>query len=525
MSKDQVGFFLNFLLLTLALTFAIDYFFPSKPIGEVLSEGRLPTELAEQPTPPKNLYEFSTSNQSVFIDKDTGNIEKITLKNYFDKDKNPIATLFEKSEDNTGHQSFRTGLIVKQFNSKTKTDEPAELTFSQVDITESEGSLIVSRTSDSDITFIQKYTPSKNYAFDIKETIINNSEQELEAYSFTQLENTHQALQPGTIPGFYMFQGASFHTDNTKYNKIPFSKYKKSKFNEFSKEGWYAFSQRYFVTAVSPQYPGTYYSKHLTHSDEAIAGHLSQVKNIASGQSTVDNISIYSGPEKVSYLTDFAPKLDMVIDYGMLWPIAKVFFYLLTFIHQFVHNWGVAIILTTFVMKIVFLYHSQKSFIAMEKVKALQPQLEKIKEQHKEDQQMFYQEMTKLYSTHKVSPMSGILLNFIQIPFFIAFYSVLMESIELRGASFGWWITDLSLKDPFYVLPVLMGAIMFIQQYLSPPPQDETMAFVMRLLPVIFTFFFLQFPSGLVLYWLSNTIFTVIHMGIMKSAFARNTSG
>lgn len=518
MSKDQIGFILNFLILTLILNFAMGYFFSSDTNDVEDLSGRAPTELTKKTTLNQQYTTFSTEKQKLYFNSSTGDLAKIELLDYQNSNNENIQTLF--SEENAdGYQLFSTGIIIKKPDG---THEDLVFDQTKMNLTDN-GFEIIRKSSADNIEFIHTYREDEAYTLVLDQKLNNLSNEPISIYTYNQLENTHKAMQPGTIPGMYMFQGASFHTDTTSYTKIPFSKFKKSKFNELSNSGWFSFSQRYFVSAIKPSYKGNFYSKYLPSSEESIAGHLSEEETLMPLSSTIKTLKFFSGPEEAGLLKNFDTKLDMVVDYGMLWPIAKVFFYLLTIIHSFVHNWGLSIIVTTLVIKLAFSYHSQKSFVAMDKMRKLQPELEKIKEQHKDNQQQLYTAMTGLYSTHKVNPMSGLLLNFIQIPFFIAFYSVLMESIELRGADF-LWIADLSMKDPLYILPITMGLTMFIQQFLSPPPQDETMALVMRLMPVIFTFFFLQFPSGLVLYWLSNTIFTIIHMGLTRRASAGNSS-
>jgi len=275
--------------------------------------------------------------------------------------------------------------------------------------------------------------------------------------------------------------------------------------------GWAAMIQHYFLTAVIPNQSAqnNYYAKPLG-DDRYAVGVVEPLATVAPGQSQDLTSKIYIGPESQDKLAAIAPGLELTIDYGILTVIAKPIFWLLEKIHSVVGNWGVAIILLTLLIKLVFYKLSETSYRSMARMKKFQPKLKQLKENYGEDKAVFQQKMMKLYKEEKINPLGGCLPIFIQMPVFIALYWVLLYSVEMRQAPFMLWIQDLSAQDPYYILPVIMGITMFIQQKLNPSAMmDEMQQKVMKLLPFIFTIFFLFFPAGLVLYWVVNNILSV----------------
>ena len=227
------------------------------------------------------------------------------------------------------------------------------------------------------------------------------------------------------------------------------------------------------------------------------------------GQSGSTGANFYAGPKDQYRLRKFLQYLDLSVDYGWLWWIAQPLFWLLIKIYGFVGNWGVAIILLTVLIKAAFFKLSATSYRSMANMRRVQPQLVALRERYAEDKQKQSQEMMNLYRREKINPLSGCLPILVQMPVFIALYWVLMESVELRQAPFFGWIQDLSVMDPYFILPFIMGASMWFQQKLAPPPPDPMQAKVMQWMPIIFTFFFLWFPAGLVLYWVTNNLLSI----------------
>ncbi len=230
---------------------------------------------------------------------------------------------------------------------------------------------------------------------------------------------------------------------------------------------------------------------------------------VAGGTNQILNNILYIGPKIQQELEKIAPGLELTVDYGVLTFIAKPIFWLLTKIHNFVSNWGWSIILLTMLIKLVFYKLSEASYKSMANMRKVQPRLAAMKERFGDDRQKMNQAMMKMYKEEKINPLGGCLPILVQIPVFISLYWVLLESVELRQADWIFWFTDLSAKDPYFVLPLLMGITMFIQQKLNPPPMDPMQAKIMSALPIVFTVFFAFFPSGLVLYWVVNNTLSI----------------
>jgi YidC/Oxa1 family membrane protein insertase len=230
---------------------------------------------------------------------------------------------------------------------------------------------------------------------------------------------------------------------------------------------------------------------------------------LAPGDKTVLKTRFYAGPKEHHRLEQAAEGLVLTVDYGWLTFIAAPLFWVLEWLHKLVNNWGWAIILLTILIKILFYPLSVASYRSMAQMKKLQPRIQQLKERYKDDRQKFQQAMMEVYKTEKINPLGGCLPILIQIPVFIALYWVLLESVELRLAPWALWIKDLSSPDPYFVLPILMGATMLAQQWLNPQPLDDLQKKVMYALPVVFTFMFLFFPSGLVLYWVVQNILSI----------------
>ena len=275
--------------------------------------------------------------------------------------------------------------------------------------------------------------------------------------------------------------------------------------------GWAAMIQQYFLSAIVPsqEAQNNYYAKPLAEGRYAV-GVVEPMMEIGAGQSGELSSQLYIGPVSQKHLAEIAPGLELTIDYGILTILSEPLFWLLEKIHSVVGNWGVAIILLTVLIKLLFYKLSEASYRSMARLKKFQPKLQQLKENYGDDKAIFQQKMMKLYKEEKINPLGGCLPIFIQMPVFIALYWVLLYSVEMRQAPFMLWIQDLSAQDPYYILPVIMGVTMYIQQKLNPSAMmDEMQQKVMKMLPFIFTFFFLWFPAGLVLYWVVNNILSV----------------
>jgi len=282
------------------------------------------------------------------------------------------------------------------------------------------------------------------------------------------------------------------------------------------KGGWVAMIQHYFAGAWIPN-PDTsnyYYSK-AEPGSPYLLGTMSPNKMVAAGATGNYSMGAYIGPKIQDLMSEAAPNLDRTVDYGWLWMIAQPLFLGLSLIHSFLGNWGWSIITLTLLIKLAFFHLSATSYKSMARMRKLQPKMVQLRERHGDDRQKMNQAMMELYKTEKINPLSGCLPILVQIPVFIALYWTLLESVELRHAPFMFWLTDLATHDPYFVLPVLMGLSMLIQQRLNPAPPDPIQAKVMMALPFVFTFFFLWFPSGLVLYWVVNNILSIAQQWVI----------
>ena len=362
-----------------------------------------------------------------------------------------------------------------------------------------------------DITVLKKiYLDDTGYKINIENTVINKSEKAWAGRQYRQIRR--KSAGEGRSWVTPTFTGGAFY-DGT-YNKISYSEIseKKPKFNVQS--GWIAMMEHYFVSAwfFPKDENNLFYTKEILVDDsrsDYIIGARSEATLIQPSESAVLKSNLYVGPKLQKELEKLAEGLELTIDYGVLTFISKPLFWLLDKIYSFVGNWGWSIILLTLLIKLAFYKLSETSYKSMAKMKQFSPKIQSIRERYGSDRQKMNQAMMDMYRQEKINPLGGCWPILIQIPVFIALYWVLLESVELRQADFIFWLNDLSAKDPFYVLPLIMGASMYFQQKLNPTPPDPMQAKVMQMLPIIFTAFFAFFPSGLVLYWVVNNLLSI----------------
>jgi YidC/Oxa1 family membrane protein insertase len=350
-----------------------------------------------------------------------------------------------------------------------------------------------------------------SYLIDVSEEITNGTNAPLSTTAYFQLTRDDKA--PAGDPNMVKtFTGPALYTEQEKFQKIAFSDIDKGKFPaKPTDNGWVAMVQHYFVAALLPRdkTPREFYAQKLGEDFYSVGVKIA-VGPIAPGASARTSVPLYAGPEYQDQLKAIAPGLELVVDYGWLTVIAVPLFWVLKFFHGWTGNWGLAIILLTVLIKLVFFPLSAASYRSMAKMKLVTPRLAKIREQYADDRMKMNQAMMDLYKTEKINPLGGCLPIVVQIPVFIALYWVLLASVELRHAPFYGWITDLSAEDPYYVLPALMMASMLIQTKMNPTPPDPVQAKVMMIMPFVFGVMFFFFPSGLVLYWLVNNILSIL---------------
>lgn len=356
-----------------------------------------------------------------------------------------------------------------------------------------------------------------SYEIRLHYIIDNKSGADYQVSPFGRVKRTSPVPQKsGLFGSTRTYTGAAVNTPEKRYQKISFADMQKQNFEKNVTGGWAAMVEHYFVTAMVPSAEEKNYYQSEDFGDDIFGiRFVSEAKVVPAGVLEIIETKIYCGPEIAANLKQVAPGLELTIDYGYLWFLCQPIFWLLKTMFQVFNNWGVAIIATTIIIKAIFYKLSASSYKSMGNMRKLQPKIEALKKQCGDDRQKFSQSMMELYRKEKVNPLGGCLPIIVQIPVFIALYYVLLECVELRQAPFMLWIHDLSAKDPYYVLPIIMGISMFVQQRLNPTPPDPMQAKVMMFMPLFFTFLFLQFPAGLVLYWVVNNILSILQQWVI----------
>lgn len=364
------------------------------------------------------------------------------------------------------------------------------------------------------------------YQIDVTYLIDNQSAKPWSASLFAQLKRDASADPSSTTAtGVSTYLGAAVWTPEKPYVKVSMKDMDKEPFKQTLQGGWVAWLQHYFVTAWVPAKGDTH--NVMTRKDAQgnyIVGFTGPTLSVPAGAKGETSLTLYAGPKLQKYLGELSPGLELTVDYGPLWFIAQPIFWLLQHIHGLVGNWGWSIILLTIVIKLAFFPLSAASYKSMARMRAVSPKMAAIKEQHGDDRQKMSQAMMELYKKEKINPLGGCLPILVQMPVFLSLYWVLLESVEMRQAPWLGWITDLSVKDPFFILPIIMGATMLVQQMLNPTPPDPMQAKVMKLMPIVFTFFFLWFPAGLVLYWVVNNCLSIAQQWYITRQIERATS-
>jgi YidC/Oxa1 family membrane protein insertase len=364
-----------------------------------------------------------------------------------------------------------------------------------------------------------------SYVIDVQHRIENHSQDVWNGCIYALLQRT-EVTEINHNSMIYTYLGGAVSSPENRYEKIQFSGVKDGSIGLDKRpgwqEGWLAMVQHYFFAAWLPESDKIfhYYTRLLSEGNRYVLGMYSEPQTVKVGGEHSFNMRLYTGPKLQNYLEGIAPGLDLTVDYGWLWMIAKPLFWILEFIYKWVNNWGWAIIILTVLIKLAFFHLSATSYKSMAHMRRLQPRLEALKERYADDKAKLNQSVMDLYRHEKVNPLGGCLPILVQIPVFIALYWVLLESIELRQAPFILWIQDLSMPDPLFVLPLIMGATMLVQHFLNPAPIDPVQQKVMMVLPIVFTGFFAFFPAGLVLYWVVNNVLSIAQQWVITKKIA-----
>ena len=473
-------------------------------------------------TQPLKLIKVSTDVFNVWIDESTGSIAKLSLLNYKTslKQDTPLVLLTEQK-----NKQYMISSGFTQFNgSQTRPLYTADKT--SYALKQDQNNLTVTLTAQKNgLIYIKKYRFKKgSYDIHLEQSIKNTTTQPIEGNFYGQIfkQSNPEGQSFLNFSSHITFNGGVFSSKNNHYEKISFSDMGDDN-TVTTKQGWMAILQHYFISAWVPSSneKNTYVTKDLGDHTYLLQVNMPQFK-LDAGKQYTQGSQLYVGPIIAKNLQPIAKYLDLTVDYGWFWFISNIIFWIMSWIYAFVGNWGVAIILVTCLIKLLFYPLSAKSFRSMAKMRLLQPKITQLKERFGDDRQAMTKGMMELYKKEKVNPVSGCLPMLIQIPVFIALYWVIMESVQLRQAPFIFWIHDLSAKDPYYILPLIMGLAMFLQQRLSPSTLDPAQQKVMMLMPVIFVVMFSQFPSGLVLYWCVNTLLGILQQWMVNRSMEKN---
>ena len=471
----------------------------------------------------QQIVTIKTDLLNVLIDLKGAGIKELTLLEHHAKENkdNPLR-LFESGVGRT--YVAETGLIGDKLPTHNEIFTSSQSDYS---LSEGEDSITVIFSHSNDSHYVEKkYSFYRgSYALDVDYKVVNTGPSPLSVNAYFQLIRDGGAadgdtrLQP-------TYTGAAIYTDESKFTKVDFKDMDRGKveYPKVANDGWAAFVQHYFVAAWLPDEGASreYFTRALPNNLYAIGFINTETLQLNSGDEGEFSARLYAGPQEQRVLKELAPGFDLVVDYGWLTIIASPLFWLLSKLHNFVGNWGWSIVLLTIIIKLVFFPLSAAGYKSMAKMRVLSPRLKALKETYGDDKQKFQQAMMDLYRKEKINPLGGCFPILVQIPFFIALYWVLLASVELRDAPFIFWITDLSAKDPYYVLPILMSASMVAQSWLSPAPPDPVQAKVMKIMPFVFSIFFFFFASGLVLYWLVNNILSIAQQWTITRAIERN---
>ena len=495
----------------------------------------IPTEAVA--TDSNRLVRVTTDVYELLIDRQGGDIVELSLLNYprhVDTPDQPFQLLLNTPQQ---FQIMQSGLIGKN-GTDTQDGRPlwlADSTEYSLDDNAHELNVDLRYFQSDNVVITKRFTFVRDsYLIRLSHVVENKGSTPWQGALYGQVKRD-SSEDPSTGKGGFVpmptFLGGAWWTADTPYNKETLSNLEDEPLKTTQEGGWIAMVQHYFLSAWIPDntQTNTYSTTYLKNSGQHILRFVSPTKVVDGNSEDIFYAEFYAGPKDQSQLEAISPGLNMTVDYGWLWFVAQPIFALLIFLqsghisifgNEFdigfgVGNWGVAIILLTLVIKLLFFKLSASSYRSMAKMRKVAPEMQRLRETHKNDKQKQQMEMMKLFQREKINPLGGCLPMLVQMPVFISLYYVLLESVELRQVPFFGWIQDLSVMDPYFVLPLLMGASMFIQMRLNPTPADPTQAQVMKWMPAIFTVFMLWFPAGLTLYWLTNNVLSIAQQWII----------
>jgi len=492
------------------------------PDVSLLSSDELPTSLsttdafseARAQTPESRLVVVTTPKLKVWIDLLGGDIVRVQLPQYpvaLDLQDTPYL-LLEQNQNQT--YVAQSGLIGPNGLDKNGQRPQYSSSVRELTIDENDGQsdLVLSTVADGmTVEKVFSFTADK-YLLDVSYRLTNTSNVAFTAGMFTQIKRDRKAVLTddsfSLAPDPYL--GGAITTIETPYQKVEFDDLDEDTLQAENTGGWVAFLQHYFLSAwVAPADQQIRYYARPTKDNNYLFGFTGPAKVVQPGASGVWSAEFYAGPKDQVELEEISEHLNLTVDYGFLWWIAIPLFKALTFFHDLVGNWGVAIILLTLAVKIALGWVSARGYRSMANMRRVAPAMKKLQERYSNDREKLSKEMMALYKKEGANPLGGCLPMLAPMPIFLALYWVLLESVELRQAPFMFWIEDLSAMDPYFILPLLMGASTYLMQSLNPQVGDPMQVKMMKLMPIMFTVLFLFFPAGLVLYWLVNNLLSI----------------
>ena len=463
-----------------------------------------------------NIKTLESPYWSLDIDLKKGEIVKTTLKNYpVEIDSEGKKILFNKCGPEKYSHTSGFEFLNKELN-------PDKNFFSVKETYTSDNKIFVVLEKTEKNLLFKKIISYKNddYFVSVTDSVLNVSASEVTLAPFSKIDRSSVDLNADENsifnPASFAYLGPAFQTSSDNYNKISFSDLSEDNFRELSTKGWASMLEHYFISAIVPE-EGTnfiFQARKSTKSDVFSIGLVGETNSIAPNREASFNQKVYFGPKIKKELQKAHPELDLAVDYGWLWWIGQPMYSAMSFFHNLTGNWGWSIVFVTILIKVLLWPLSMVSYRNMGKMRAVQPKMQEIQERYSDDRQALSKAMMDLYKKEKVNPALGCLPMLMQMPFFLAFYWVLIETVELRYAPFLFWITDLSARDPLFILPILNMAAMWGMQQLQPQPvgADPIQANVFKYMPLIFGILFALFPAGLVLYWFLNSLVSAVQM-------------
>ncbi len=502
---------------------------PQTEVGIAGDAPALPAAMASDPTaqtyPSQTRVRVTTDVLSLEMDTLGGDLRQARLLRYPVTAKNPDVPVTLLNDQPPHFFILQSGLIAEHGPTHETAFQTARTEYTldngqdtlEVPLTWTDGKGVT-------VTKIYRFTRGA-YQAELEYRVENQSQAPWSGRLYGQWQRT-DFTEEGKSNLIYTYLGGALASPQSRYEKVTLDEMQSNALEQEKRPdwagGWLAMVQHYFVAAWIPSTDSLhhYYAKYLPGNQRYILGSWGPDFTVAPGATHNETTQLYLGPKIQENLIALSPGLELTVDYGYLWFIAQPLVWLLKQIHAWIGNWGWSIVLLTVLIKLAFYHLSAASYRSMANMRRLQPKLKQLQDRYGEDRQGFSQAMMELYRKEKVNPLGGCLPVVVQIPVFIALYWVLVESVELRQATFTLWLQDLSSPDPYFVLPLVMGVTMLIQQWLTPAPMDPVQQKIMMTLPIVFTVFFAFFPAGLVLYWVVNNILSISQQWYITRKYA-----